>query len=270
MAICILLWCPSAQRISQGRHFFYKLQFPYARNLREGTVYSSPSAETLFLLDRTGVGDHYSCPQFDFKPYDFGPFDAEVYKELERLSNADLVEISYDRTGLKHFRLTAAGQQSANEVFAQLDERSQVLVTKVSDRVRKQTFTSLISTFFRLYPDKAVGSVEKEMTVVLGVLCRDGLVVDSDGASSSIGREFIIYERRKQKIWISQHGALGATSGKASVGQRMKVGIDRFYRDERGKELRFSDPVDLGDALRKRVLAERKDIDLEFSKPTTC
>lgn len=46
----------------------------------------------------------------------------------------------------------------------------------------------------------------------------------------------------------------------------MKVGIDRFHRDGFGKDLRFSDPVDLGDALRKRVLEELKDIDLESSK----
>lgn len=115
-----------------------------------------------FLLDRNGGGDHFSCPQFDFKPYDFGPFDAEVYKELEGLSNAGLVEISYDRTGLKHFRLTAAGQQSANEVFAQLDERSQVFVARVSDWVREQTFTSLLSSMYRHYPDMAVNSVFRQ------------------------------------------------------------------------------------------------------------
>ena len=81
-----------------------------------------------FLLDRNGGGKYFGQPQFNFRPYDFGPFDADVYSDLERLSERELVEISFDSSGLKHFRLTTAGQQEADNVLRALDDRKSIRV----------------------------------------------------------------------------------------------------------------------------------------------
>ena len=101
------------------------------------------------------------------------------------------------------------------------------------------------------------------MTVILGVLCRDGTVVGSDGASSqSTSKGLITYERAKQKIWILPSGVFGATSGNAALGQRVKVGVNRFFRDT---ETEFSDPYELGDSLRMRVRQELEQIEMKPS-----
>ena len=37
-----------------------------------------------FLLDQT-IGPALGGPKFNFEPYDYGPFDAEVYRRVEAL-----------------------------------------------------------------------------------------------------------------------------------------------------------------------------------------
>ncbi len=132
-----------------------------------GTVGKAPFTpvqvqKLFFLLDRNGKGPHFGQPKFNFKPYDFGPFDAEVYRELERLSEQELVEISFDNSGLKHFRLTAEGQQEAEKCLKQLDSRSLEFVEKISSWIRKQTFAGLLSAIYNAYPDMAVKSVFRQ------------------------------------------------------------------------------------------------------------
>ncbi len=105
------------------------------------------------------------------------------------------------------------------------------------------------------------------MTVILGVLCRDGAVIGSDGASSatrssrSSGRE-ISYERAKQKVGILSSEALGATAGRAAVGQRMKFGVDKFFI---ALDKEPSDSCALRASLRKRILEELEDCGREPS-----
>ena len=102
------------------------------------------------------------------------------------------------------------------------------------------------------------------MTVVLGVLCRDGAILGSAGASSQMSSGSISYERAEQKVWILQKSRVfGATSGNTTIGQRVKVGIDRFFKDS-GTD--FADSFVLGDCLRKRVCQELADVDLKPSK----
>ncbi len=112
-----------------------------------------------FLLDRNGGGEFFGQPQFNFQPYDFGPFDKDVYTELESLSEEGLVEISYSSAGLKNYRLTAVGQQRSEEVLAKLDARSRQFVANVAEWIRRQSFTGLLSTIYSLYPDMAEKSV---------------------------------------------------------------------------------------------------------------
>ncbi len=67
------------------------------------------------------------------------------------------------------------------------------------------------------------------MTAVLGVLCQDGVVLGSDGANSAVtqgGR--IQYERAKYKVWTIGNCAMGVSSGSATVGQWLRIGVQRF------------------------------------------
>src|SRR5258706_16230856 len=61
----------------------------------------------LFLLDRQ-IPEHTGGPHFHFEPYHYGPFDRNVYTQLDLLSARGLVAI--DNTAApRRFTLTAGG-----------------------------------------------------------------------------------------------------------------------------------------------------------------
>ncbi len=112
-----------------------------------------------FVLDARGQGDFLGEEIFRFQPYDFGPFDKDVYRELEKLAQKGLVEINYDSAGLRNFRLALEGQKKADTLFHSMDEHSRKYVESVSHWTRKQSFHSLLSAIYSEFPDMAVNSV---------------------------------------------------------------------------------------------------------------
>ncbi len=113
-----------------------------------------------FLLQARGsqspaLGHAY----FDFKPCHFGPFDKFVYVELEGLQNQGWVEVSFDSSGLKNYRLTPEGQLEANKLLDELDSRSRKFAVAVSEWIHRQTFFNLLNTIYHHFPDMAVNSV---------------------------------------------------------------------------------------------------------------
>ena len=106
------------------------------------------------------------------------------------------------------------------------------------------------------------------MTAVLGVLCEDGIVLGSDGASSVVRKSGEIrYERAKRKVWVVGGRALGATSGNADFGQRVKVATGRFFEiNENCPATSGSvalDKYDVADQLRRKIMCELRKVDME-------
>lgn len=109
------------------------------------------------------------------------------------------------------------------------------------------------------------------MTAALGVICQDGIVMGSDGASSVVqagGR--IRYERAKQKIWIHEVDTsccvMGVTAGKATSGQFVKYAIKRYI--EIKKEcLPKIDEYDLMFETRRWILDELQRGSMNLASP---
>ena len=98
------------------------------------------------------------------------------------------------------------------------------------------------------------------MTAALGVICQDGIVMGSDGASSAVRTSGKIrYERAKQKIWIHEIDTLccvmGVTAGKAASGQFVKYAIKRYIEIKK-ERLPKIDEYDLMFETRKWLLDE--------------
>ena len=73
-----------------------------------------------FLLDRE-ISQFVGGPYFDFEPYDFGPFDKDVYGVLDRLDLSGLVEkTSGDR--YRRYSLTPEGLARGRGLFAAFQE----------------------------------------------------------------------------------------------------------------------------------------------------
>lgn len=115
--------------------------------------------KSLFLVDRT-LGQRIGGPYFDFQPYDYGPFDASVYDTTSDLSSEGLVEIRRDPdTPVRKYLVTPVGLESGNKILAELDPDICQYLTKLSKWVRAQTFSSLVSSIYRKYPEMKENSV---------------------------------------------------------------------------------------------------------------
>lgn len=111
----------------------------------------------LFLIDRNIPSD-VRGPHFDFQPYHYGPFDREVYVELEKLAQEGDAEIC-PVTRWKTYRLTAQGQEKGDRLLSQLSPRAQEYIKKLSAVVRRMSFSELVSAIYRAYPDMCENSV---------------------------------------------------------------------------------------------------------------
>jgi hypothetical protein len=74
----------------------------------ERATYTPVQVQKLFFLIDREAAVYLSGPHFNFKPYDYGPFDKAVYDELQYLTKIGLADIVQgDRARL--YMLTAEG-----------------------------------------------------------------------------------------------------------------------------------------------------------------
>jgi len=123
-----------------------------------GSLHSPVQVQKLlFLLDRN-IGSVLGGPAFSFIPYNYGPFDKSVYETLEQLAQEGLVALVPERTWTD-YRLTARGQQVAEDLLATLPDWVRDYVVQVSTYVRSLSFAQLVSAIYRAYPEMRVNSV---------------------------------------------------------------------------------------------------------------
>ena len=111
----------------------------------------------LFLLDRE-AGELVEGPHFDFKPYNYGPFDKTVYRILERLDQKGLVTVrseGWRRT----YALTPKGQEQGRKLLDAMDEQARQYIERASAFVLKLSFIELVSAIYKAYPDMRENSV---------------------------------------------------------------------------------------------------------------
>ena len=112
-----------------------------------------------FLLDKN-VGDAMGGVQFDFEPYDFGPFDKSVYEALDSLRARGLVEIEGDLSrGVRMYRLTEDGFHEAEEPMKKIPAYAQTYAQEVAAWMRPLPFSQLVSAIYDAYPDMKVNSI---------------------------------------------------------------------------------------------------------------
>jgi uncharacterized protein len=117
--------------------------------------------KTIFLLDRK-VPEWTGGPHFNFKAYDYGPFDQSIYQVLTALRDRGLVEISGDASS-KHRRyaLTALGREQGVNVLAQQPTEISSYFNQLTEFVKSLGFAQLVSTIYNEFPEMKVNSVFK-------------------------------------------------------------------------------------------------------------
>ncbi len=127
----------------------------------KGTQHSPVQVQKLFFLIDRNVADFVDGPHFDFRPYNYGPFDKAVYEVLEELATEGYVDIILERTWV-NYKLTVIGQKLGEELLCGLQEEAKQFIERISEFVRGLTFTQLVSAIYRGYPEMRANSVFQE------------------------------------------------------------------------------------------------------------
>jgi hypothetical protein len=99
-------------------------------------------------------------PGFDFQPYDYGPFDSDVYSVVQRLEDAGFAEIAQSARGnWNTYAATDDGVRVGDVTLAELDHDERDYINRVSEWVRRLGFAQLVKSIYEAYPDMRARSI---------------------------------------------------------------------------------------------------------------
>jgi hypothetical protein len=100
-------------------------------------------------------------PKFNFQPYDYGPFDADVYSCIASLQSDGLAVIAPSPSGnWNTYAASDNGVSQGDEILYNVmgnDERG--YIEKVSSWVRSLSFRSLVKSIYDAYPEMRANSI---------------------------------------------------------------------------------------------------------------
>lgn len=108
-----------------------------------------------FILDKK-VGTQIGGPQFNFEPYNYGPFDATIYHELDTLAQRGLVAVDGPGTS-RRYAVTAGGLQPGLSLLNQLPVAD--YVRRVAEYVKAMSFAQLVSAVYQQWPEMKAKSI---------------------------------------------------------------------------------------------------------------
>ena len=113
----------------------------------------------MFLIDKelaAGLGEKL----FNFRPYNYGPFDGDAYSCLDALVDSGHVEL-VPSLGQRwsSFKTTEKGQTVGEQKLSQLETWVQQAIEVYSNWVRGLSFPQLVSAIYKKYPEMKLNSV---------------------------------------------------------------------------------------------------------------
>lgn len=115
-----------------------------------------------FLITENLEGIITDGPGFDFVPYDYGPFDADVYNEAQDLALIEDAVIAPSGQGRWNtYAASEGGLEYGRELLSKLDEEDREYIARTVKWVRSRSFSSLVKSIYDAYPKMKVNSIFK-------------------------------------------------------------------------------------------------------------
>ncbi|MBF0305157.1 MAG: helix-turn-helix transcriptional regulator [Alphaproteobacteria bacterium] len=111
-----------------------------------------------FLMDRQ-VPEAIGGPRFNFTPYDYGPFDPQVYRELETLAQAGLIKIENRTSRDRIYKLTEKGREAGVELRKAMDLKAQEYSKAIVSWMLPLRFDEIVRAVYQSYPEMRSNSV---------------------------------------------------------------------------------------------------------------
>ena len=118
--------------------------------------------KSLFLLGQEWRTDWPLSPEnfYDFEPYHYGPFDAEIYDDADSLEGQGLVRSAQsDRGNWRDRVITISGAKRADELNETLPQAIAVWIQEVVRWVQAMSFAGLVRAIYDRYPDFRENSI---------------------------------------------------------------------------------------------------------------
>ncbi len=115
--------------------------------------------KAVFLIDRNLPEVFDADSRFGFVPYDYGPFDREVYVEASALKLSELASIAKGASGYTEYSVTDDGLVRAEEILQGLAENHRAYFFSVVEWVRSLSFAKLVKSIYEAYPDMRANSI---------------------------------------------------------------------------------------------------------------
>lgn len=120
--------------------------------------YSPAQLQKLFFLMDREVAAHTGGPYFNFRAYDYGPFDPAVYEEVEALAAMGLALV--DKTGFyRVYSLSPAGLEQGRAALSEFTPAGREYAARAANWVRSVSFNQLVSEIYKRYPEMKENSV---------------------------------------------------------------------------------------------------------------
>jgi hypothetical protein len=123
-----------------------------------GAAHSPVQVQKLFFLLDRNIPREIDGQQFNFQPYNYGPFDKAVYDVLELLELEGYVDIIPEHS-FQWYKLTVKGQEEGDRLLSALPEYTQKYIAEVSEFVRRLSFSQLVSSIYKAFPEMRANSV---------------------------------------------------------------------------------------------------------------
>lgn len=129
----------------------------------QGKTLTPVQVQKLFFVLDKEASAYTGGPHFSFSPYDYGPFDSQVYSEIESLKDGGLaIRIGSAIDQYRSYGLTPEGQTKGENFFQQFDDQIKTYVNELVAFIKGQSFSGLVSAIYKAYPDMKVNSVFKD------------------------------------------------------------------------------------------------------------
>jgi hypothetical protein len=123
----------------------------------DGSLTPVQIQKAMFLL-KEEAGRDISKKFYKFIPYNYGPFCADIYQDLAILESKGLV-ITDKAQKWQVFTITKKGLEKAEIDSGSLSNPVRNYIRVLIVWIKAQTFSSLLQSVYKKYPDYAINSV---------------------------------------------------------------------------------------------------------------
>jgi hypothetical protein len=127
---------------------------------RAGQPMSPVQIQKAMFLMRMEAGRHLPPGFYDFVPYNYGPFDVNIYHDLDSLIARGLV--TYDGSSNRNWKVyaaTPAGVSAGRTAMTEAQVEGLDYLKRAVDWVCSQSFTQLVRAIYAKYPAFKANSV---------------------------------------------------------------------------------------------------------------